>query len=417
MTLAWLALLGLVGVLVVGAIRTDLNVGVLAMALAFVIGTAGAGLAPTEFGALLPGNLLLTLVGVTLFFELLRQNGTLDQITQRILKLARGDSKRLPVVFFFLTFISSALGPGNIASTALIAPVAMRVGVAAGVHPVLMAIVVCTGANAGTFSPVAVTGSINTELMRSIGLDQGLNLHIFGMVALIQTVSAVLAYLIFQGWKTHASETTPQPETPARAVPLDWKNRVSLLALACFILAVIVLKWPASMAAFLLVAVMTVLKVAPSEDSIKNLPWSVILLISGISVLVALLEKTSSLELLTSMLAQYTPQGFLHAALAFVAGLASVGSSSSGVVMPLFIPLVPELVSKLGGGSLQDAVVAIDVGSHMVDVSPLSTLGALCLAALPEQVNRSRVFKGLLLWGLCMTVVGAVLAYVILDVF
>jgi hypothetical protein len=62
-----------------------------------------------------------------------------------------------------------------------------------------------------------------------------------------------------------------------------------------------------------------------------------------------------------------------------------------------------------------EAVIAIDVGSHMVDVSPLSTLGALCLAALPDGFDRSSVFRPLLIWGLGMAFVGALLAFVFLD--
>jgi uncharacterized membrane protein YqjE len=61
-------------------------------------------------------------------------------------------------------------------------------------------------------------------------------------------------------------------------------------------------------------------------------------------------------------------------------------------------------------------VIAIDVGSHMVDVSPLSTLGALCLAALPEDANRAKLFRQLLLWGLSMTFVAMLLAFLFLDV-
>jgi hypothetical protein len=60
-------------------------------------------------------------------------------------------------------------------------------------------------------------------------------------------------------------------------------------------------------------------------------------------------------------------------------------------------------------------VVAVDVGSHLVDVSPLSTLGALCLAALPATVDKSVLFRRLLLWGVSMSVAGAGLAFVFLD--
>jgi hypothetical protein len=61
-------------------------------------------------------------------------------------------------------------------------------------------------------------------------------------------------------------------------------------------------------------------------------------------------------------------------------------------------------------------VIAVAVGSHMVDVSPLSTLGALCLAAVEDKSVRNRMFKLLMVWGVSMSVVGGLLAFIFLDV-
>ena len=51
---------------------------------------------------------------------------------------------------------------------------------------------------------------------------------------------------------------------------------------------------------------------------------------------------------------------------------------------------------------------SINVGSHLVDVSPLSTLGALCLAAAPPSEDRQRLFRQLMAWGWSMVIVGAI---------
>ena len=44
-----------------------------------------------------------------------------------------------------------------------------------------------------------------------------------------------------------------------------------------------------------------------------------------------------------------------------------------------------------------------------MDVSPLSTLGALCVAAVADGPTARVLFRRLLIWGLSMTVVGALL--------
>ena len=56
---------------------------------------------------------------------------------------------------------------------------------------------------------------------------------------------------------------------------------------------------------------------------------------------------------------------------------------------------------------------AMNVSSHLVDVSPVSTIGALCLAAIPASQNVRSAFTQLLAWGLSMTVVGALASYLL----
>jgi hypothetical protein len=66
-------------------------------------------------------------------------------------------------------------------------------------------------------------------------------------------------------------------------------------------------------------------------------------------------------------------------------------------------------VQKVGGGDPLAVALSINVGSAMVDVSPLSTLGALCVATVADPVEARTLFRQLLLWGLSMSVVGALL--------
>jgi hypothetical protein len=102
--------------------------------------------------------------------------------------------------------------------------------------------------------------------------------------------------------------------------------------------------------------------------------------------------------------------------IAFVTGVISVYSSSSGVVLPAFLPTIPGIIEKLGGGDAMAIAASINVGSHLVDVSPLSTLGALCIAAAPAHENRTQLFNKLLLWGLSMSIVGAAVCYLFFGV-
>jgi hypothetical protein len=70
---------------------------------------------------------------------------------------------------------------------------------------------------------------------------------------------------------------------------------------------------------------------------------------------------------------------------------------------------VPSLVEKVGGGDPLGVALSINVGASLVDVSPLSTIGALCVAAVPDNGTSRDLFRKMLIWGLAMTVAGALL--------
>ena len=78
-------------------------------------------------------------------------------------------------------------------------------------------------------------------------------------------------------------------------------------------------------------------------------------------------------------------------------------------MLPAFLPTAADLVGRVGGGDPLAVALSINVGSSLVDVSPLSTLGAICVATLTDPTEARKLFRQLMTWGLSMTVVGALL--------
>jgi di/tricarboxylate transporter len=146
---------------------------------------------------------------------------------------------------------------------------------------------------------------------------------------------------------------------------------------------------------------------ADDAEAIKRMPWRVILMVCGVTVLIAILEKAQGIDLLVSMISRISTAGTVTAVVAFITGVISVYSSTSGVVLPAFLPMVPGLAQQLGGA---DALAIANSMNNLVDVSPLSTIGALCVAGAPADDSRP-LFNKLLAWGLSMCVVGALLCY------
>jgi hypothetical protein len=73
---------------------------------------------------------------------------------------------------------------------------------------------------------------------------------------------------------------------------------------------------------------------------------------------------------------------------------------------------VPGLVERLGGGDPIAIASSMNVAGHLVDVSPLSTIGALCVACAPKSEDTRALFNKLMAWGLSMAVVGALVCWV-----
>jgi di/tricarboxylate transporter len=386
---------------------TKLNVGVLAIAFAWIVGVYFGGIPADQIAAGFPVQLFLTLAGMTMLFTQAQLNGTLDKIAHRAVGLCRGNAGFIPVMFFIVAASLASLGPGNIASAALVAPVAMAVGGRAKIPAFLMAIMVGNGANSGSLSPFAPTGIIVNGLMNKIGLTN-LEWTVYWTNLVAHAGIAFTAYLLFGGIKLFGRSSV---EASVSIEPMESKNWITIAVIAALLTAVITTRINIGMGAFLAAGILGLLRAAEHGESIRKMPWNVIVMVSGVTVLIALLEKTQGLALFTELLARIATKESVTAVVAFLTGVVSVYSSTSGVVLPAFLPTVPGLSAQVGGADPTSIALAMNVGSHLVDMSPLSTIGALCIAAAPTDVDTRKLFNALLAWGLSMTIVGAAVCW------
>ena len=113
--------LGALALAVLLSCTSRLNVGLLALALAWVIGVYVGDLPLREVTAGFPVDLFLTLSGVTLLFAQAHVNGTLDVVAHNAIRLCRGRVGVVPIMYFGLGAALASAGPGNIATTGLLA--------------------------------------------------------------------------------------------------------------------------------------------------------------------------------------------------------------------------------------------------------------------------------------------------------
>jgi di/tricarboxylate transporter len=162
--------------------------------------------------------------------------------------------------------------------------------------------------------------------------------------------------------------------------------------------------------------VLTLLRQADEQAAIKAVPWGVIVMVCGVTVLAALLEKTGGIDRFTTLVAQISNTQSVTGVVALLTGLVSIYSSTSGVVLPAFLPIVPGLVEQLGGGDPGAIASSMVIGGNLVDVSPLSTIGALCISGVTSGADRRMLFNQVLAWGLSMSVAAAIVCYLYFSV-
>jgi di/tricarboxylate transporter len=408
MNLAAISVAALVIAVLISCI-SRINVGVLAVAMAWIVGVFIGGMPVNAIMAGFPSQLFLTLTGVTLLFTLAQCNGTLERLTRRAVSVCRGNRGAIPIMFFVTGAVLSSMGPGNIAAAALLVPLAMATAERTGIPLFLMAIMAGNGANSGGLSPFAPTGIIVNGLMAKHGLA-GYEVQTYVYNLLAHTGVAFTGYALFGGLKLFtAGHASAADAIGGEVGALERRHWLTIAVIAALILSVLALDVHIGMAAFAGAALLVLTGAADDAEALKRMPWRVIVMVCGVTVLISLVEKAQGIELMVDLVARVATPQTATGVVALLTGLVSVYSSTSGVVLPAFLPIVPGLAAALPGASALAIASSMNIGGHLVDVSPLSTIGALCLAGTSD-ANRT-LFNQLLAWGLSMSVVGALLCY------
>jgi di/tricarboxylate transporter len=434
---AWMSMLALAIVVIISCVNEDLNVGFLSIAFGIIVGGLWVGMNGAKVMNTFPIGLFMILVGVTFLFALASTNGTMEKVSSYAIRACGGKTAWLPLIIYVLVSILTTIGPGNIAATALMAPVAMAIATRVGMPAFLMTLLVVGAANGAAFSPFAPTGIISNGIIAKIApqlpaiqetwtLD-GLAWKIHFNSTYCQGIVNIGGFLVMGGWawiaKQHGQainidELAPKPE------PFTSKQWFTIIAILLLILLVIAPALPGlkdlipkaikplianvGSVAFILAGILMLLNAGDSKAAVKAMPWGVIMMVCGVTVLVEVMDRSGGLNAMVKMIGAMSGPTSVNFWLGLWTGIISAYSSSSGVVMPMFLPLVPGLAKEVPGADVVAMISSINIGSHLVDTSPLSTLGALCIACAGEHEDKSKLFRKLLMWGLSMSIVGAV---------
>ena len=435
---ALVSILALVILVGISCVNEDLNVGFLGIAFGIIVGGVFAGTPATKVMNAFPLSLFMILVGVTFLFGMAQTNGTMEKLTAYSIRACKGNTALVPIIIYILATFITTIGPGNIAGCALMAPVAMAIASKVKMPAFLMTLLVVGACNGAAFSPFAPTGIISNGIIAKVAPELGIPADYLNTLAwkihfnstIAQGFVNIGGFFVMGGLKwmreqkgaaLDIDELAPKPE------PFNAAQKTTLLLVAILIILVVVPGLPGvkgtlpktitnmlsnvGSISFVLSIVLMLTGYGDSKAAVKVMPWSVMMMVCGVSVLIDVMDKAGGLNFLVEVMASVAGPTTICFWTAFVPAVISAYSSSSGVVMPMFLPMTPGLVELTGGDPIA-IISAIDVGSHLVDTSPLSTLGALCIASAGEEEDKGVLFRKLLIWGLSMSIVSGIVCYV-----
>ncbi|MGX1157120.1 SLC13 family permease [Streptomyces albogriseolus] len=432
-----LSVLVLAVVFVIATTRS-VNMGALAFAAAFGVGTLVAGLDADGVFAGFPGDLFVVLVGVTYLFALARANGTTDWLVHAAVRMVRGRVALIPWVMFALTGALTAIGAVSPAAVAIVAPIALSFAVRYGISPLLMGAMVVHGAQAGGFSPISIYGSIVNGIVEREKLP-GSEITLFLASLLANLVIAAVAFAVCGGPKLWRQGTVAEPvapsakeddepgggggagtrgsgtggsggggtrtapvstlsrtDAPAVAVPLTAPVTATLVCLAALVVAVLGFDLDAGLTAITLAVLLSTVWPADSRRAVTEIAWPTVLLICGVLTYVGVLDEMGTITWAGEGVGGIGVPLLAAVLLCYIGAIVSAFASSVGIMgalIPLAVPFLAQ--GEIGAVGM---VAALAVSATVVDVSPFSTNGALVLAAAPD-VDRERFFRQLMAYG------------------
>lgn len=381
--MALLSLLFLLLAIFLGFVR-KMNTGLLCIAFALVLGRM-SGVSDAVIMKGFNSSLFIMLLGVTYLFSMAQINGSLDLLAQKVIALAGRRVYLIPIIIYVFSIVLAALGPGSVPTMAIMMVFSMSLAAEMKISPVLLSTLTVLGSCAGGLSPLAATGIIGANLCAEFGLTGIENDFLLNGVFSF-TVYAVIVYVWLGGYKLRAAENVGEKVIPS----FNRKQLLTIAGIVAMVFMVMLLHINVGLVSFAVAAVLSFLRVSEEAKAIRHIPWNTLLLITGVGVLMQLIIDLGGINILSAALVSIMSAKSAAAVMGLTSGIMSWFSSSSGVVMPTLLPTVPHIAQQLGGVNELELASSITTISHVAAISPLSTGGALALAAYASAANANQ---------------------------
>ncbi|MER5173935.1 SLC13 family permease [Thioclava kandeliae] len=412
--------------------KTRINIGLFAIAFAYLIGSFAMGMKPSDIIAMWPLKIFFVIFSVCLFYSFAMINGTLEKLAGHLLWACRGMPWLLPYAIYLTATVIAAMGAGYYTVLAFMAPITLILCRRTGMDLILGGMAVNYGALGGANFMSSQSGIIFRGLMTNAGLDDNsafINAAaIFGATFVLPLV--VITVLLFLTGRHRVIGGTGDAFT--RPEPLDGRQRATLwltLAMMAIVLAAPLahLAFPSStivtyinskidigLIASIFSVIALLMKLGDERKAIASLPWGTLIMICGMGMLISVAIKAGTIDQLAGWISTTIPAHLVPLAFGIVAAIMSLFASTLGVVTPALFPMVLPLAASLGLSPML-MFTAIVVGAQATSISPFSSGGSLILGSALDDETRGSLFTRLLLRAAPLGFVAALVCNLILT--
>jgi len=321
----------LLAVMFITATALPINMGALALVGAFIIGLV-SHLAAKDIFAGFPGDLFVTLVGITYLFAIAQNNGTVDWLVQKAVWLVRGRVAVMPWVMFFVAAMLTAVGAVSPAAVAIIAPIALRFADKYGISPLLMGLMVIHGAQAGGFSPIGIYGGITNGIVGRAGLPRN-DLALFLASFFFNLFVAILIFIYLGQRRTSRDTSTDEVDKEEHQQNhLNLHRSLTLVGLIALAVGSLVFELNVGLVAISVAVLLALLAPEAQKNAVNQVSWSTILLVTGVVTYIAVLQRIGAVDLAGNSVSRIGIPLLGALLLCYIGGVVSAFASSIAVL-------------------------------------------------------------------------------------
>lgn len=407
-----ISLVVLFAVVAIGFIRKT-NVGLLAIAAAAVLAYASGEYTAKEVTSGFSASLLMTLLGVTLFFGIVQSNGCLELLMKKIVIKFDRMVWFVPILMYAIGWSMSAVGPGCVPTLAFVATLSIPLAHQTGYNPIMLMMIGDLATYSGRFTPIPPEGILVSKLMSEQGIENILTPVVINTF-IGSVILSIIVFIFYKGYKVKKPEAaTGISDNEA----FTGKQIIALVSILVMLCGVIFLSMDVGLASFILSVVLILTGIGDQKTALKNVPWNTILLVCGVGVLMNLVIGSGGIDLLASVMSSVMSANTAAPIAGIVAGCMSWFSSTMGVVLPTLLPTVGGIVESVPGASAAEIVSTIGIVSSCAGFSPASTVGAIIMGAIDgdevfsKQKDSNKLFVELFAWSVFCVLFLALLAF------